>query len=129
MYIKFFFLTFFLKKKKSDGSEYITFLTKESIMFCTPAFMKLDVPKPRGPIFILGDTFIRNYYTVFDRDNMKVGFAQSNHQKDIKMAENLNILDPYADDFREKIVNEILNEKILQTDKLDSEWNIFYRGN
>ena len=42
---------------------------------CRLAFMSLDVPAPRGPIFVLGDTFMRKFYTVLDRDNMQIGFA------------------------------------------------------
>jgi hypothetical protein len=47
---------------------------------CAPAFMALDVPAPRGPIFVIGDSFMRKYYTLFDRDHNRVGFALSKKQ-------------------------------------------------
>ena len=46
---------------------------------CQLAIMPLDVPPPRGPIWVLGDAFLRAYYTIYDRGLNRVGFAKALH--------------------------------------------------
>jgi len=43
---------------------------------CLFAFMGVDFPSP-GPKWILGDVFMREYYTVFNYDEQKIGFAKA----------------------------------------------------
>ncbi|KAK0535967.1 aspartic proteinase precursor [Tilletia horrida] len=44
---------------------------------CISSFQGLDIPAPLGPIWIVGDVFLRKYYTVYDLGKNAVGFAKA----------------------------------------------------
>merc|ERR1719160_1756900 len=49
---------------------------------CSFSLMALDVPPPKGPLFIFGDPFLRRFVTIFDRTGPRVGFAVAKHSND-----------------------------------------------
>ncbi|KAI5363842.1 Putative aspartic peptidase A1 family, aspartic peptidase, active [Septoria linicola] len=44
---------------------------------CISAFMGFDIPEPAGPLAILGDAFLRKWYSVYDLENNSVGLAKA----------------------------------------------------
>lgn len=47
---------------------------------CDLAFMELNVPPPKGPLFVLGAPFLRKFLTVYDAAESRVGFALAKQQ-------------------------------------------------
>ena len=64
---------------KLGGMSYT--LTKEDYTIndagqCLFAMTGLDVPPPAGPLYILGDVFMRAHYVKFDVGQKRLGFAK-----------------------------------------------------
>ncbi|PWN39344.1 proteinase A,Asp [Ceraceosorus guamensis] len=63
-----------------DGKPY-TLSPKDYILqvqgTCLSPFTPLDIPPPAGPIWIVGDVFLRKYHTTYDLGRNAVGFAKA----------------------------------------------------
>ena len=44
---------------------------------CISAFTPMDFPEPVGPLAIIGDAFLRKFYSIYDLGNNAVGLAQA----------------------------------------------------
>ncbi|KAJ2775024.1 aspartic proteinase precursor [Coemansia nantahalensis] len=64
-------LTFGGVKYILDAKDYVLNVEGE----CISGFTGMDIPEPLGPIWTIGDMFLRKFYTVYDLGNDRIGFA------------------------------------------------------
>jgi len=72
-------LVFVLKGKKFTvpPKSYIIEQSQAGQTFCIIGLIGMDIPPPAGPLWILGDIFHGEFYTIYDFGKKQVGFAKS----------------------------------------------------
>lgn len=59
------------------ADQYVLQITESGQTECISGFVGMDIPKPMGPLWILGDVFIGAYTTVFSMEKNSVAFGKA----------------------------------------------------
>jgi len=60
---------------KLRPEEYIIKISQDGVDMCIVGIIGLEFPAGMDPFWILGDSFIGQYYSVFDHENQRIGLA------------------------------------------------------
>jgi len=71
-----------------SNQQYMTQSVGSGNNLCSPAFMKINIPPKHGPAMVLGEVFLRHFYSIFDRGDgregqARVGFARAAHGNEV----------------------------------------------
>merc|ERR1711907_320946 len=89
-------LSFVLQAEDKDGKPFnkeYSLVPREFVLesfgrtSCRAGLSMLDVPKPNGPVWILGDMFMMKYFSIFDRDDNAVYLGLANPKANEKRSD------------------------------------------
>jgi cathepsin D len=58
-----------------EGEDYVMKVQEDGADVCIGGLRDLDLPPEKGPMWIAGDVFLRKFYSVYDRNDLRVGLA------------------------------------------------------
>ncbi|KAL1276683.1 hypothetical protein QQF64_036306 [Cirrhinus molitorella] len=67
------------------GEQYIRRETLNNKEICFSGFQSIDIPSPAGSVWILGDVFLSQFYSIYDRGHNRVGLAHLSGRSQISV--------------------------------------------
>lgn len=64
-----------------DKRDYVKRVATDQNVQCFHQFLPMTLSGPKKDIILLGDPFMKRYYTVFDRESLHIGLALSKHKQ------------------------------------------------
>lgn len=60
---------------------------------CVVSLMPLDVPPPKGPLFVFGIPFLERFYTIYDDEAGRIGFALARHHNQVRSDSEIGLIE------------------------------------
>ncbi|CEM37537.1 unnamed protein product [Vitrella brassicaformis CCMP3155] len=88
---------------------------------CKLGVMAVNMPEQDGPLFILGDPFLVNFYTIYDRERMAIGFGLARHRTPRPISLFVHSSTLASDENGEQVVMQTASARSNATDAIQAQ--------